>query len=608
MESQPAARAFWGFPGFCPGSFAMDNPMHFECSRESARVIPGALAMSVLLISLTPIMAAPAKSSASSQDLPAYRSNSNLVLLDVVVRDKLGRPVAGLKQSDFEVFEDRQKQSVVNFDEHISAGDVRTSGVPPLPADVYSNSEGYNAAGPRAVILIDALNSRNADLAYAREGILGHLDSLPAQTSIAIFALGTELRLVQGFTTDRELIGKRLGLHSSSSPSSLQPGVALVTSQEGTGPAGNLTGRGALDSQAVALPLRIRIETTLDALEELALYLGAIPGRKSLIWLSDAFPIVVGAPQGGDLTDFADRVQDIDERLTRARVAIYPVDPRGLMTMPSTGFSKPQDLIGGLQGAVILAYKDDRDTPMQWWDEHSAMLRIADETGGHASFDTNAVGEAVTAAIADGADYYTLTYVPPKRPGTSVLRHIEVRVKGDSSSLAYRHSYFTSNPRPARNAPGKAPTPITAALLHGAPLATEVTFNVQARLAADQDRGAAGHAETKNKRESRFRLEYSIDPLRIQLLPAPRGARKAELEIAQSAYALDGRRVASTDLGLEVLLSPQEMAEAAKDDIRVLQEIGAPESACFLRLAVRDATSGRIGSLEIALPNSSAKP
>lgn len=124
----------------------------------------------------------------------------------------------------------------------------------------------------------------------------------------------------------------------------------------------------------------------------------------------------------------------------------------------------------------------------------------------------------------------------------------------------------------------------------------------------DQDRGAAGHAEAKNKRESRFRLEYSIDPLRIQLLPAPRGARKAELEIAQSAYALDGRRVASTDLGLAVLLSPQEMAEVAKDDIRVLQEIRAPESACFLRLAVRDATSGRIRPLEIALPNSSAKP
>ena len=98
---------------------------------------------------------------------------------------------------------------------------------------------------------------------------------------------------------------------------------------------------------------------TLEAMQQLARYLSAIPGRKNVIWFSGSFPIALtpasddpnglisgfGAVQELQADDpaaalrstrgYSDEMRQTDELLGSARVAIYPVDARSLMNLPT---------------------------------------------------------------------------------------------------------------------------------------------------------------------------------------------------------------------------------------------------------------------------------
>lgn len=561
--------------------------------------IPCALAMVAALAAAAQTLPGPEGASRQSSETPTVRTTSDLVILDVVVRDKSGAPVTGLTKSDFEVLEDHQKQTILNFDEHMAPAAQSQGSLPALPIGVYTNSPLYGAAS-RSVILIDALNTASSDLNYARKALLDHLDGVPRGTEIAVFALGEDLRMVQGFTSDLELIRRALGSGPASAPRPLRA-AGIPSAPAGSPSNDRLT---QADASTRGYLERPRVETTLDAFKELALYLGAVPGRKSLIWLSATFPMPFGDPHAADQTVFQSDLHVVNAMLARARVAVYPVDPRGLMTLPSSGFSSPENN-AGLQAAAVTALSDDMATPNRWWQQHSTMLVTADDTGGRAFFNSNAVGEAVAAAIADGSDYYTLTWVPPKS-GDGVFHQIEVRTEERAYTLAYRHGYSAASPQPSHHGRDKSPAalaPINAALIHGAPQLTAAIFQVRA-TAAPAAQAASGHSRPAKKNgESTLLLEYSIDPHFFQLLPGSGGARKAELEIAQAAYALDGRRLANTDIGLEATFSEKQLEEAMRQGMRVHQEISVPADASFLRVAVRDATSGRIGTLEFALAN-----
>lgn len=520
---------------------------------------------------------------------PTIRSTSDLVLLDVVVRDKTGNLVGGLSQSAFQVFEDHHQQTIRNFEEHRS--ELERAHAAPLPPGAHTNSPLYEASQSRTVILFDALNSSTPDLNYARAEILDRLGSLSPDASLAVFALGDDLRMLQDFTSDRELIRKKL---RSLPASSLSPAPA--------GSSASLP-RSAQGDPTAQMEIRFRIDGTIDAFKELALYLAAVPGRKNLIWVSASFPLLIGDPQSAvGITDFADNMKKIDDMFSRARVSVYPVDPRGLMTLP---VSAPPNEAEGMQGVIASANSDVMEAPMGWWDQHSTMIEVADATGGRAFFNNNAIGEAVSAAMAEASDYYTIAWVPPKKTRGDAYRKIEVRTTHPGYTLAYRRGYFASALRESRIAPDagnldrKVASPITAALMHGVPTLTGITFSVRQVLPTAADWSTTVPAVSLKKHESRFLMEYSIDARQVRLQPAPKDAAKAELEFAEAAYAINGQRVASRDSGLEVTLRPIR----AKQTIRVPQEIALPSSACFLRVAVRDATTGRIGSLEFALPN-----
>jgi VWFA-related protein len=134
--------------------------------------------------------------------VPTIRAYSNIVVIDVVVTDSQGNPVHGLKKSDFTLTENNKEQAVRNFEEHTAASETKVVPAPKLPPGLFTNRSPVPVNGPVNVLLLDYLNTPLTSQPYARKQLMDYLDHAPAGTRIAIFALTTQLSMLQGFTSD----------------------------------------------------------------------------------------------------------------------------------------------------------------------------------------------------------------------------------------------------------------------------------------------------------------------------------------------------------------------------------------------------------------------
>src|SRR5438270_2962609 len=131
---------------------------------------------------------------------PTFRANSRLVQVDVIVLDRNGQPIRGLTESDLKIFEDGKAQQTRSFDVH----ETRLSQQPPepfhLPPHQYTNVPVDESRGPLTVVLFDTLNTPLLDQVAARQHMLQFLETLPPGQQIALFTLGSRLRMIQSFT------------------------------------------------------------------------------------------------------------------------------------------------------------------------------------------------------------------------------------------------------------------------------------------------------------------------------------------------------------------------------------------------------------------------
>src|SRR5215813_5960681 len=160
----------------------------------------------------------------SQPETPTIRTSTRLVTVDVVVTES-GHTVQGLGKDAFRILENGKEQETRNFDVHTYTANapagVSTAAqksAPLLPAHVYSNS--VVATGPPSVLLLDALNTPVKDQQFLRKQMVSSLKEIPHGTRIAIFSLGTRLRLVQGFTSDIAVLlaamdARKAGVNSS---------------------------------------------------------------------------------------------------------------------------------------------------------------------------------------------------------------------------------------------------------------------------------------------------------------------------------------------------------------------------------------------------------
>ncbi len=579
----------------------------------------------------------------STEPAATVRTNADLVIVDVVVTDSKQNPVRNLTVSDFTLLEDGKPQSIKAFEEHSANGAVQFTPMPKLAPGMFTNYSPTPANGALNILLLDKLNTPMNAQTEVRDQVLKYLRQIPAGTRMAIFALTTQLRMLQGFTSNPEILralveGKKTlpggsplmdDAMTGDEPGADDPMMDIIADSEGSNPdaatmEANLQ---QFEAEQQAFQLQLRARYTLDAFNLLARYLNQLPGRKNLIWFSGSFPIsILPDPDLQNpfvIVDSAeDEFRETTDLLARSQVAVYPIDARGLMPAPMLNASNSGR---SYARAPENFAKDDAKFFQQTTNEHGTMMQMAEATGGQAFVNTNGLAEAVTRAIDDGSNYYTLAYTPADRNWNGRYRKIEVKLERTGLALSYRRGYYADDPNvPIKSTQASNQTqkpknglvpysPLRAAMLHGGPDPTEILFvaNVRPNSAENEASVAPGNQMSSKVKGPyrRYAVNFLVQPRSLNCPLADDGAYHCAVEFLTFVYDVDGVLVNLANNSLEIKLSTGQYAQALKSNFSYHQQISVPaKGEYYLRIGIHDVAADRMGALEVPVAAAAKLP
>jgi VWFA-related protein len=520
------------------------------------------------------------------------RATTRLIQVNVIVTGKHGNPVTGLTKDDFQVFDNKKSQEIQFFSAEDNLAPDQTTA--PLPPNTFTNRLGKQAGTPESVtvILLDALNSNFSDQALVRQQVLRFLNQLQPRDRVALYWLGQRLRVLHNFTTDAsELRDTLVGFASDSSqnPASSQVDDARSNNSNSSAPAGQTSSREAF-REAFAQRVtnestRDRVHFTVAALIEIANHIGSLHGRKSIVWVSGSFPIDLGKEKF-DLNwandtgvSFSGEVAKAAQALSDADISIYPVDARGLI---GDGASASQDS----SDAHPEFSSEDGHLPAGGATGNiETMKTLAARTGARAFYGTNDLSGSIRRALDDSRSTYTLSYLPTGMKWDGTFHNIKVTVKVPGAEVRARAGYFAIADS-AATSPKTAQTIISQAAL--SPLdATAIGMRVEIRA--------------PDNPKSRIVTTYiQLDLREIQMrLSNDRWAGAIQSTFLQ----LDkrGEIIHVDDEIFQLSLTPALYEQSLKNDVRETERIQILPLAVQLCIALRDPSTGNLGSIRIPL-------
>jgi VWFA-related protein len=613
-------------------------------------------------------------SSQTNQPAPSapeatLRINSRAVLVDVLVTDRNGAPVKGLKQSAFTVNEQGKPQTISFFEEHTGVPGPPKE-IPKLPPNVFSNFSPYPDPPAVNLLLLDSLNTHMENQSMVHKQAIKFLRSAKPGTRMAIFTLGLGLHFVQGFTDDPSLL---LAALNNKNNNEVQSSV-MITSQSETNANANLVammnapapgpGGGSVANPAMTAALQDflgkneegrtidRVLLTLENMQRLATFLTGFPGRKNVIWFSESFPLVV---QGNVDPHLKDEFGKTMAMLAAARVAIYPVDSRGVDTasfyqadnqLPSST-SRPYQIMGvdsaptgqgggnGPGAQVSGLQQQDSDRALARYTEET----VAKETGGKAFVESNGFAQIIDDITSSSADFYTLSYAPTNQNMDGSYRKIDVKVGGGHYNLSYRRGYPATDAalpgsalltrahevqKLAAQNPGQV-DPLMPFMDLAMPQSQQILFKVLVKPLPDKPAPAATAPETqtgplsasapvpptdstattnpaaKKALPIRYKVDFAIDLSDLTLDLDPDGTHKGGLSLSILAYDRYGNIVSRKDTQASLAIKPEVWEIYKKTGLLFSTRIDIPKGQYWLRIGLYDQSSAKVGTLELPL-------
>jgi VWFA-related protein len=419
---------------------------------SKARRLVAALAVGVACIA-TPPFVAQQRASSLQPATPVFRSGLDLVLVDVVVRDKSGAVVQGLTADDFEVLEDGVRQKIVSmaFEEiRPDAAPIETlsaladasldnrpavavGGTSPTaqPAEAARPLTSDETAGHRLVTLVfDTSSMEPENVQKAVDAAAAWVDTrMTSADLVAVATIGSGLQVLSDFSSERERV------HAALSALSAAHGTAFETVDPGTAATDEALQAATDDSTSVDQSAQeldtFNNDVRLRALKTLADALQPIQQKKALIYFSS------GMERSG--TDNQVELRAAVNAAVRANVAIYPVDARGLQAVVPGGSAR-QGSKGGIAafngGAVSRQFS-------QFAAQEETLTSLASDTGGTAFTDTNDFGEAFAKMERDISAYYLLGFSSTNTARDGRYRRITVHVRARSGlKIQAKEGYY----------------------------------------------------------------------------------------------------------------------------------------------------------------------
>ena len=532
----------------------------------------------------------------ASTPIPTMRTTTRLVQVSVVAHDGHGQPISDLTADDFRVFDNGQEMKVEFFSKE-SSGDLAAA--PEVagetgPGKVWSNRGTRGGLPVNITILLwDALNTRPADQSRSRQHIIRFLSTMRPEDRIALYALGDELRVLHDFTSDSSSLLRAVERHGTHTGTNAPANTPPVTEEETTYDPDLDAFLAGQDALFASFQTQDRVLRTVDALEAIATHVASLPGRKSLVWISDSFPLQLGFLSNtvGNW-EFSENVERAARALNDANVAVYPVDPRGVATNLGA-VSSPGPRPG-------MRMSPNMYTPTSAGSQTTTTMEaFATLTGGVAYHDTNDLSGAIRQAMDDSRLVYTLAYTPLHGEWDGKYRKIKVEVRRSGVHLRYRSGYLATPYTPMNST---QQTHVLAEAQWSPLEAAEIGLSLQAEPATVAG-GKPG-----------IRFSVVADPAGLRFTDTG-GMHAADLVLTLAQKAADGRLVFEETKTLTLRLPEARYQAVVAKGLRLAGSQPVDSAAVQFRVVILDLATGRLGSLQVpvsklglALPPAAAAP
>lgn len=416
-----------------------------------------------------------------------FRAAVAAIVVDAVVRDSKGKPVTDLRKEDFELFEDGVRQDIgdvtVVMPGTTTPGNASKPGGPErtnsgrLPRGVAETSPSFLA------IVFDRLTPEARALAY--KGALAYLDTLHDNDYAAIFLSDLRLTTIQPYTNDRAKLREALRDVASRTtsvfdpagnrdqlrqvdefgnplPGDADPSTPVVASAESVGRPVDTRGPGdsergpgnkeALRREMMALELNTRSSwqamvrdqqgyATTNALLAITTALGALPGRKSVVFFAEGLSIPDAV-----LPQF----RSVITNANRGNVSVYTIDAAGLRVHSKDAEIGREVAAMGAAGLKVDATGSnmstlammERNEDVLRKDPRTSLTLLAQQTGGVLIENTNDLADGFRQVDADRRFHYLLTYTPRNGDFDGKWREISVRVPNRRVNVRARSGYL----------------------------------------------------------------------------------------------------------------------------------------------------------------------
>ena len=506
------------------------------------------LPYSVLLFSL--VLGAAAQSPSPTDNPPplTLHVTTHLVVLDVVVLDKSGKPVSNLDRSQFSVTEDKVPQTIRSFDPPLGHRMPAGSSDHPVVHSTADLAKIGNA--PVNILVFDELNTKWDGTAYARQQMEKFLKAQPEVLTVPtlLVAAGDDgFKVLHDYTQSRTELLEAIRTHFPQFPWQMMRGGSTINIE--------------------------RLEQTLGTLSQIAESSRGTPGRKNVIWVGSGYPTIdTTTLQFDDENKLLAIIQRVTNRMLAARVTLYMVEPNGVATgSTDTG-------AGGDDGSAV-------DTGVAALSPYMGSLdfaTFATATGGEIFANRNDVNVAIGQSSTAGGVYYTLSYVPTNNSDDAQkYRKIRVKLKDPSLRAVTRDGYFPST-EPVDAVPTGKEKPANQLqfdLMSAA--STRLAYNglkVQAKLAA-------------------FGYQLLVGAKDLHWVDQPDGSRLAEITVMTVFFNAKDKELKSY---------PEELKERIGTDVQLNDQaeiaiklpLDAPPGMARVRFVVRDAATGVLGTAD----------
>lgn len=415
------------------------------------------------------------KPSIGEQD-EVIKISSNLVSMDVLVKDKKGKAVTDLTAEDFTVSENGVPQTIEFFDSTLNSSNEPNQRI---TATASPQPKQRNPSGlPRNIIalVLDGQTTEQSNLKYVRDGMVKYVNErISDSDSVALFSISGGLQLLQSFTGDKaKLIAAVDRAYASSTGSktseahslaqdisSLRNKIAAgpdpnspIASSPGAGAAGSSAAEALIAQHVLEQYMQLRsalsVQQTRPVLAALAAIcegLRPIPGKKTLVMFSEGFV----APQTLDW-----QVQSTVDIANRANVAIYIIDASGLTGgAPTSGALVASSPLAGISGENSMESRRRVGGGESVFDitrqeglnrQQDLLYKISEDTGGRFIKNTNDISVGLGRIDAEIRSRYTLAYRSTDQNFDGSFRKVKIEVRRPNTNVVARPGYYAIPP------------------------------------------------------------------------------------------------------------------------------------------------------------------